>query len=127
MQDDPNPYKFQAGSQDVDVRRILDDAVDAQKNHQPEIHTCPITGEDTPTFDPRFPNTIAQGAVLRAVDSQGRQVTFFNAGMSGGLIAHHINADQTYEEDDVIDCWIDGVACKGVEFHMGGTGIVPLA
>ena len=135
MQNDSSSNAPQAHPEDVNrgrpeltpsLNQYLDNFLNAQSSQQGPSHTCPITGEETPTYDPSFPNTVSQTAGLRAVDAQGRRVEFYNESTSGGLIARHINSDQAYEENREYDCRIDGVACRGIEFHMGGTGIVPV-
>lgn len=137
MQNDisiPQDFQEQLNSLTPEQRDATLAAFNAYRSSQTDnsaneqaTHKCPITGEDTPTYDVRFPNTVAQSASLRAVDAQGRSVTFYNNGLSGGILARHLNADQSHEDDSDATCWIDGTACTAVEFHMGGTGIIPLA
>ena len=134
MQDDtsiPQDFQEQLNGLTPEQREATLAAFNAYRSsptstNEQATHKCPITGEDTPTHDARFPNTVTQSASLRAVDAQGRSVTFYNNGLGGGILARHLNADQSHEDDNDVTCWIDGIACTAVEFHMGGTGIVPL-
>lgn len=135
MQDDksiPQDFQEQLANLTPEQQEATRAAFDAftynsqQDAHEQTTHKCPITGEDTPTYDMRFPNTVAHNASIRAIDAQGRPVAFYNASLGGGIFARHTNADGSYEDNSDVACWIDNIACKGVEFHMGGVGIVPL-
>lgn len=84
---------------------------------------CPICGAEMDVIDPRFLNTVCQTCTSRALDANNNKVEFFNKEMSGGIIASHVLPDGSRRSDENLECIIDGKACHGVEFHMGGTGI----
>ncbi len=85
---------------------------------------CPICEQYMEYYDERYPNTVCKPCMSRAVDLVGNKVEFFNAHMGGGLITRHTLPDGSTRDDVDIKCMIDDRSCHGVEFHMGGTGII---
>ena len=61
---------------------------------------------------------------VKAVDENGRSLSFSNVSFSGGFAARYAD---TREERDSHICYIDGVKCWADEAHMGGIVIQPYA
>ncbi len=89
-----------------------------------KMKRCPICGNSMEALDDRFPNLICMECSKKALDANGDNVEFFNYDGGGGLIAQHTQNDGHSYQDKIIDCIVAERKCQGVEFHMGGTGIV---
>ncbi|MHC1782232.1 MAG: hypothetical protein AB9891_05630 [Anaerolineaceae bacterium] len=80
------------------------------------MNVCPICGVEIP-FDMRYPNAVCRCCVEKASDRKGRQLSFFNEGMSGGLKSIYAGTGEPYDSEV---CYIKGVMCRAREAHMGG-------
>jgi hypothetical protein len=80
---------------------------------------CPICHHSI-LLDPRYPRAVCAACADRATDGNGRQVRFFNAGLSGGLTGRYADDGSMYE---TADCLIDGHTCQAKEKHLGGVVI----
>ena len=82
---------------------------------------CPICSAAVPVSE-RYPRYVCHACFLRAVDEDGRSLSFSNVSFSGGFKAVYAN---TREERDSHECYIDDVLCWADEAHMGGIVIQP--
>ena len=86
---------------------------------------CPICGEEVMPLS-RYPDYVCDACESRITDLQGRKVAFYNASISGGLIARRFNPetnkfdieDKELEKNPVV--LIDGIRCYADEAHFGG-------
>jgi hypothetical protein len=82
---------------------------------------CPICKVRV-TPSPRYPQYVCYDCFLKAVDEEGRSLSFSNVSFSGGFRAIY---SDTREERDSHICYIDGIRCRADEAHMGGIVIQP--
>jgi hypothetical protein len=82
---------------------------------------CPICQVPVPP-SPRYPRYVCYDCYIRAVDEEGRSLSFSNVSFSGGFRAIY---GDTREERDSHICYIDGIRCWANEAHMGGIVIQP--
>lgn len=77
---------------------------------------CPICRRAVAPY-PRYPRYLCPGCATRAVSEDGRPLTFFNLGMSGGYGACYTDTQEPYETHR---CFVDGVECHADEARFGG-------
>lgn len=65
----------------------------------------------------RYPRYVCGTCYLRAVDEDGRSLSFSNVSLSGGFAALYRD---THEERDSHICYVDGVKCCAEEARFGG-------
>lgn len=87
-----------------------------------ETQYCPICDE-TVTPSSRYRNYVCEDCTEKAVDSEGRTVTFGNT----SLLGHGCQGmyKETGERYDSNICFIDGIKCKAEEAYFGGVVIQP--
>lgn len=81
-----------------------------------EDYRCPICcrpGE----YSPRYRQCVCVECGHRAVDENGRPLSFTNESVSGGFIANYRDTGELREGHI---CYVDGVRCWADEAHMGG-------
>lgn len=87
----------------------------------PEEQFCPLCGNKVyPSV--RYRNYLCVDCVKRAVDENGRGLSFDNEAVSGGLV---ITYRDTREARENPMCWVDGQQCEAREAHMGGIVLLP--
>ena len=79
-------------------------------------YACPICGA---ALNPssRYARYVCRDCASRAVAADGRQLEFFNVGLSGGFAARYADTGETYASHA---CWIDRIPCHADEAHFGG-------
>ncbi len=82
---------------------------------------CPICSLPVPVSE-RYPRYVCGKCFVKAVDENGRSLSFSNVSFSGGFAARYAD---TREERDSHECYIDGIKCRADEAHMGGIVIQP--
>lgn len=71
----------------------------------------------------RHPRAVCDGCKRRTVDAYGRRLAFYNASLSGGLMAVEVETGE--ERDDTSECFIDGAPCRAEEGRLGGVFVSP--
>ncbi|MEL6342040.1 MAG: hypothetical protein AAFV53_02835 [Myxococcota bacterium] len=82
-----------------------------------KTYTCPLCGATGLLAWARYPRYVCGECVGRAVCEQGRPLTFFNLGVSGGFGAKY--ADDGSPRSSGV-CFIDGRRCIADEARFGG-------
>ncbi|GID95267.1 hypothetical protein Adi01nite_46790 [Amorphoplanes digitatis] len=86
---------------------------------------CPICRADLPASE-RYPDRLCAGCAARAVDTEGRPLTFYNVAFSGGFRAvftdDGTDADQVSRDHIVL---VDGIRCWADEHRFGGIVVRP--
>jgi transposase-like protein len=77
---------------------------------------CPICSSRVP-FSERYPRYVCDACYVRAVDEDGRSLSFSNVSLSGGFAAIYRD---THEERHSHTCYIDNVRCRADEARFGG-------
>jgi hypothetical protein len=96
-----------------------------QPNPGPD-RPCPICGTPRP-HSPRYPDHVCAACVERAVDDDGRRLTFFNTSLLGGFGAGYPETgERVLPELDEQECLIDGVRCVAREARFGGIVVRPV-
>ena len=71
----------------------------------------------------RYPHYLCAACAKRAVDINGRALSFFNVSLSGGYNAKFTYTKETYNSHI---CYIDGLKCYADEARFGGIVIQPV-
>ena len=91
-----------------------------QPNAGPD-QPCPICGSPRPSSE-RYPNHVCAECVDRAVDENGRGLSFSNADLSGGFVAVYTGTGEPREGGI---CFVDGIRCEAREARFGGVVVIP--
>lgn len=85
-----------------------------------ETQNCPIC-KKSQRRNPRYPNYLCPECASKAVDSNGRALTFYNESFSGGFLAHY--QDDGSKADEITDShivFVDGKKVWADEARFGG-------
>jgi len=84
-----------------------------------QLHKCPIC-DNTKEYSERYPNSVCNDCVSKALDKDGNVVKFYNTEMFGyGFMSiHYINNKKINREDH--ECYIDNIKCFAEEARFGG-------
>lgn len=95
---------------------------EADKPPTESNQTCPIC-QSPVNVSERYPGYICQQCTCKAVDNQGKAITFYNKHMDGsGFQGYYSYPDSPYPHEH---CLIDGVRCIARGAYMGGIVIQP--
>ena len=87
-----------------------------------ETPSCPICRSEV-RYEERYPNKLCDSCAEKAVDCDGRGVTFFNVSFSGGLAAEDTDTGEPYQSNT---CYVDRQRCQADEHRFGGIVLQPL-
>lgn len=84
--------------------------------------SCPICRCSVPLSN-RYPKRICGSCLSKAVNAEGKSLSFSNTSPFGGFVARIV---ETGQEHTGHVCFIDGVACWAEEARFGGIVVQPL-
>lgn len=85
-----------------------------------QAHRCPICGRPA-IGGPRYPTAVCDACYRQTTCSHGRRISGYNASMSGGFEARHVDDEGVCEQATADHrCWIGDRECRIAEAYMGG-------